>query len=350
MREKDHWNGARWVPGDPRGHYESWFQRANHPTRPLAFWIRYTIFSPAGRPREAIGELWAVAFDGVSRRITAVKEERPIVGCSFARSALDVAIGDARLDGGSLCGSARTGDDRVDWSLRYTPGQAPLLTFDEGLYAAPIPKAKALVGSPNAVYEGHLEVNGARLEIDGWVGSQNHNWGEKHTDEYAWGQVAGFDEAPDAFLEVGSGRIKLGPILSPPLTVLVLRLDGEEHAFNTVRRGLAAHGRYDFFRFAFETGDRDLTIAGNIAAAADEFVGLPYRNPPGGVKTCLNSKIARCDLTIRRRGRPPRTLSSRNRAAFEILTDRTDHGVPVLDPGAPPTHADEAPRRDVAPG
>lgn len=28
------------------GHYESFFQRANHPTRPLAFWIRYTIFSP----------------------------------------------------------------------------------------------------------------------------------------------------------------------------------------------------------------------------------------------------------------------------------------------------------------
>jgi hypothetical protein len=33
-----------------RGHYESFFQRANHPTRPLAFWIRYTIFSPTGHP------------------------------------------------------------------------------------------------------------------------------------------------------------------------------------------------------------------------------------------------------------------------------------------------------------
>ena len=32
------------------GHYESWFQRANHPSRPLAFWIRYTIFCPARPP------------------------------------------------------------------------------------------------------------------------------------------------------------------------------------------------------------------------------------------------------------------------------------------------------------
>ena len=77
-------------------------------------------------------------------------------------------------------------------------------------------------------------------------------------------------------------------------------------------------------------------FAGNIAAARSDFVGLPYYNPPGGTKTCLNSKIARCDLTIRRRGEAPRTLSTRDRAAFEILTEATDHGVPVLDPKAGP--------------
>ena len=36
--------------GQPQGHYESFFQRANHPTRPLAFWIRYTLFSPHAHP------------------------------------------------------------------------------------------------------------------------------------------------------------------------------------------------------------------------------------------------------------------------------------------------------------
>ena len=95
-------------------------------------------------------------------------------------------------------------------------------------------------------------------------------------------------------------------------------------------RALRAKSAYDFFHFTFETGDRDTTIRGQIAAAASDFVGLPYYNPPGGTKTCLNSKIARCDLTVRRRGEPPRTLSTRHRAAFEILTDLSDHGVPVL--------------------
>ena len=40
--------------GQPDGHYESFFMRANHPARPLAFWIRYTIFSPKNRPENAL--------------------------------------------------------------------------------------------------------------------------------------------------------------------------------------------------------------------------------------------------------------------------------------------------------
>ena len=73
-----YWQGARYRPGESRGHYESWFLRANHPTRKVAFWIRYTIFAPQGRPQDAIGELWAIHFDGERRLIRAAKSEIPI--------------------------------------------------------------------------------------------------------------------------------------------------------------------------------------------------------------------------------------------------------------------------------
>src|SRR5512139_2082106 len=104
--DRDAYNGARWLAGEPRGHYESWFCRANHPTRPIAFWIRYTIFSPKDRPRDAIGELWAMYFDGESREVVAVKEEHPIRDCTFAKSGLSVKIGSSTLDGASLRGAA----------------------------------------------------------------------------------------------------------------------------------------------------------------------------------------------------------------------------------------------------
>jgi hypothetical protein len=61
---------------------------------------------------------------------------------------------------------------------------------------------------------------------------------------------------------------------------------------------------------------------------------LNYRNPPGGIKQCLNSKLAACELTLmhKRTGQTSvtETFTTRHRAAFEILTDDRDHGVPIL--------------------
>ena len=72
-------------------------------------------------------------------------------------------------------------------------------------------------------------------------------------------------------------------------------------------------------------------IAAVFEASASDFVGLPYADPPGGVRTCLNSKLARCQATVERPGRPPRTLHSAHRAALEIIPTRDDHGVAVLE-------------------
>src|SRR4029079_18327575 len=110
----------------------------------------------------------------------------------------------ASLEEGSLRGAARSGDHHIGWALDYTSPEPPLLLLPERLYTGGFPKAKSLVGSPNAHYHGALEVDGVPVEVDGWVGSQNHNWGERHTDLYAWAQVAGFDDAPNAFLECAS--------------------------------------------------------------------------------------------------------------------------------------------------
>ena len=332
MRERARWNGARFVTGSSAGAYESWFQRANHPTRPLAFWIRYTIFAPRGRPNDAIGELWAIYFDGERRRVVAVKEEHPLARCAFAGRALSASIADARLDASGLSGRAARGRHAIRWTLRYASDAAPLLLLPERLYAGGFPKAKALVGAPFARFDGTLDVDGESIAVDGWVGSQNHNWGSEHTARYAWGQVAGFDDAPGAFLELSTARVRVGPVLTPPMTVLVLLLDGEELRFSSIPRARRARGRYAPFEWTFETGDRGTSIQGTIAAPAWSFVALPYYDPPGRTKTCLNSKLARCELTIERRGRPTRTLSTASRAAFEMLgNEPAPAGVQPLD-------------------
>jgi hypothetical protein len=328
-RAEEQVNHARFRPGDRRGHYESFFLRANHPTRPLAFWIRYTLVSMKGRPGEAIGELWAIFFDGETGRHTAVKRETPIDRACFARDAFAVDVGGARLDAATLHGDIASSGGSIAWDLRYAGHERPIFLFPLALYGAPLPRAKSLVGLPFARFEGTLVVDGRTIAIDGWTGSQNHNWGSKHTDEYAWAQVAGFDDDPAAFLEVATARLYFGRVKTPFMTPLVLRHHGREIALNSLLQAVRAEGSYRLFDWHFRSTTADVTIEGRVHAPREAFVGLRYANPPGGDKHCLNSKLASCELTVRRRGQAPVHLATASRAAFEILTDARDHGVAI---------------------
>ena len=322
-------NACRFT-GQPDGHYESYFLRANHPDRPLAFWIRYTIFAPRKNAQNNIGELWVIVFDGERNRMTAAKAEYPLADCSFDNTGLNARIGDATLFNGHAQGEVKQRDSWIQWRLDYSPGVEPVLLLPENLYATALPKAKALVANPLAIFRGELRVNDEIIQVDGWTGSENHNWGSKHTDQYAWGQVAGFDNAPDAFLECGTARIKLGLLWTPWLTTLVLRLDGRVFKLNGLLKAARANAHYGYFHWHFNTADDNVRIVGDIQAPREHFIGLNYYNPPGGSHTCLNCKIASCRLLVQEKGKPDRVLHTASRAAFEILTDDTTHGVPVV--------------------
>jgi hypothetical protein len=296
-------NGSRYDPASSAGLYESYYLRANHPDRPLALWIRYTLLRPAGRPQDAVGELWAIVFDG-ERGHVSEKVELPIGECSFAADRLVARVGSATLTDDELHGGTGT----IGWDLSYGGGQAPLLLLPESLYRRGFPKAKSLVPQPLARFTGELRVGDRTIDVDGWRGSQNHNWGSRHTDRYAFGQVAGFDNAPDSFLEVATAKIRIGPLWMPALTPLVLRHRDQEYAFNAIGRAVRATASLrtaspnatspSVTAWSFASSQGFLTISGSFEAPPEAFVHLRYGNPPGGVKFCHNTKLARCSLTI----------------------------------------------------
>lgn len=311
--------GARYRPGDDRGHYESWFLRGNHPTRPLAFWIRYTVTSPKGRPAEAIAELFAIHFDGERGRHVALREVVPIRTTSYSVSQLDVRIDTSHLTRECATGRASSGAHTIAWDLTMSGGGDPLLLLPERLYAGGFPKAKALVMRPGVTFGGRLEVDGDSVVVDGWGGSTNHNWGERHTDQYTWGQVAGFDGHPTTFLELATARIRVGPILTPSITPIVLRHEGHEYRLNAVHRSFR-RAHLSGLNWTFEASGDGMALAGVISATPTQVVTFAYKNPPGGTKLCINSKIARCALTLRKAGRTQDLLSPSG-AAFEVLVD-----------------------------
>lgn len=323
-------NCARYRAGQAAGHYESFFLRANHPQRPLAFWIRYTVFSPDGRPDDALGELWAIYFDGESGAHAAAKTEVPVTECAFSTSAFEVRVAEAILRPGLARGTASSSGHTISWELAFGGSAPPLLLLPPEFYAPELPRAKSLVPLPLATFNGALQVGGRPVEVRGWLGSQNHNWGPRHTDHYAWGQVAGFDTHPDSFLELATARFRAGDAWTPFATVIVLRHRGQEMAMNTPVQAATARASFDHFNWEFASEDEAVAVEGRISAPKECFVGLTYYNPPGGIKYCLNTKIASCELRLTDKASgETEHLSARHRAAFEILTDDRDHGIQI---------------------
>ena len=57
--------------------------------------------------------------------------------------------------------------------------------------------------------------------------------------------------------------------------------------------------------------------------------------PPGGIRTCLNSKLARAEFVVEEAGKEPRRLVSEHRAALELFPVAQDHGIDIMELPAP---------------
>jgi len=313
-----------------QGHYESFFLRANHPTRPLAFWIRYTLFSPKNGAKKSVGELWATFFNGETNRHVVVKQEYPLTDCLFDASGFNVQIGAAILSAHFFQGAIKNKGNAFTWKITFVSDASPLLLLPLNLYEGTFPAAKSLVSLPLAHFNGSLSINEETINIADWIGSQNHNWGRRHTDLYAWGQVAGSDSHPESFLEVATAKLRLGPFWTPPITLLVLRHQQKEYALTERTQGIRAQGKFNYFTWEFKSNNKDVEIEGQISAPRQAFIGLNYYNPPGGNKHCLNSKITACNLYFKNKVTDKsEVLETKNRAAFEILTNDPNHGITI---------------------
>jgi hypothetical protein len=142
--------------------------------------------------------------------------------------------------------------------------------------------------------------------------------------------VSGFPGAPDAFLECATAQLKLGPFQTPAMSPLVLRLEDREYRLNSPGQVLRNRAVRDGFDWSLHARTSDIDVQVRFSAPTKAFAGLRYDNPPGGFKTCLNSKLASCTVDVLRPGQQPLRLHTPYTAAFEILTDDLGHGVPIL--------------------
>ena len=299
-----------------RGHYESYYLRAAAPDRPAAVWIRYTVHKDPGKP--AVGSLWCTLFDADSGAPRAVKQTFP-----DPQAGDWITVGGHSFGPGRAAGAADALGHAGSWDLRFDAGDGPPLEHlpKPWMYTARIPRTKTLSPVCHARFDGHVEVDGHRVDLDGWRGMVGHNWGAEHAERWIWLHGVAFNGVPDAWIDVALGRIKLGPATTPWIANGALHLDGR-------RRTLGGLGAIRSTRVEESpTGARirigDVQI--DLRNPAGQTVAYVYADPPGGDHHSLHSSIAAVDVRV-----DGRHLHSPHGGCYELGVREHDHGIPLL--------------------
>jgi hypothetical protein len=308
-----------------RGHYESFYLRASHPSEPLGIWIRHTVHKPPGVAPG--GSVWFTLFEPGGPRASKVTvgEDRLSVPPGDY-----IQIGDSEIGPGRAAGSAVTDELAASWQLTFGEG-APAFRHlpREWMYRARVPRTKTLSPHPRTTFSGRVTVGDREIEVDGWPGMVGHNWGAEHAERWIWTNGTAFDSDGEAYLDAAIGRIKLGPVTTPWIGNGVLYADGELYRLGGIERTRSTVVRETPQGAQLVLPGKGVTVLGRVGADPERFVGWKYADPDGGGHEVVNCSIASMTLSVEREGRPPLELHTEHGASYELGMRETDHGVPV---------------------
>jgi hypothetical protein len=314
-------------PSVPRssGHYESFYLKAAAPEGGRALWIRHTVHK---RPEAApTCSVWFVLFERDGPRATKA---------TFGPDSLDSGAGRylrveaSEIGPGFARGGISTDALTARWDLSFSDRHEALHHLPhEWMYRARLPRTKLLSPHPGALFSGTLELDGERIELDGWSGMVGHNWGAEHAERWVWlhgGELEG--GAPGDYLDIAAARIKLGPITSPWIANGQLMLHGRPHRLGGLgkARGTEIDARPGSCEFA--VAGEGVRVAGRLAAPLEQFVGWAYADPEGGGHDVINCSIADLELEVDLDG-TREGLRVGAGAAYELGMCESDHGVPI---------------------
>jgi hypothetical protein len=315
-----------------KGHYESFYLKAGDAATRTAVWLRCTVHKrPGAAP---VGSLWVTLFDGDgphAAKVTLAPERLRTVACGGLR------IGESAI---SPAGTDGTIPDLAAWRLRFVPAPgaagAPFPYLPRPwMYTAPLPRTKALSLLPAIRVSGELTVRGRTVALDGWPGMVGHNWGAEHAARWIWLHGTAFEEQDEAWIDAIVGRIELAGRLTPWIANGCLSLDGVRHRLGGIGRTRATRIEEAPERCAFTFPGAGVTVRGEVGAPRADIVGWIYSDPAGPQHHTAHCAVADMTLRVAAAGAPPRTLTVRGGATYELGMREHDHGIPLQPFGDP---------------
>jgi hypothetical protein len=290
-----------------KGHYESYYLRAADPAGGRSAWIRHTVFKRPGGP--PTGALWCTLFEA-GQPPRAVKQSLP-----DPRPGDWLTIGDSQFGPHGASGRAEALGHSAAWELTFGPSSEPLRHLPHPrLYDAPLPRTKTESPLPDTTISGRVE----DWELDAWPGVIGHNWGAEHAERWIWLHGVGFDGAPDAWLDLAAGRVRVGRATTPWIANGVVHVDGCRHVLG----GLRERPEVDAGPGAATVRLGDVRI--RVTAPREQTVAWVYADPPGEEHHALNCSIAALEVTV-----AGRTLATAHGGVYELGVRERDHGIAV---------------------
>jgi hypothetical protein len=310
------------------GHYESFYLKLTQPGGGRAAWIRHTVHK---RPGEgATCAVWFVLFDAGAAGPRAVKRQ---FGADQLGTAPDtyIRVADATLTDGRASGRVEADALEASWDLTFADGHEPFHHLPRDfLYSAPLPKTKFLSPYPDAVFNGQIELDGERIEVEDWRGMIGHNWGAEHAERWVWIQGSGFEgHSPEDYFDMAVGRIKVGGRTTPWVGNAMLMLGGRAHRLGGFGHVPSTKVAESPTGASFELRGKGARVRGRVSAPAKDLVAWIYADPVGPEHNTLNCSISDLELEVELDGGSPETLRVSGAAAYEFGTRERDHGIPV---------------------
>jgi hypothetical protein len=315
------------IPPDA-GHYESFYLKAAAPEGGRSVWIRHTVHQRPNRP--PTGALWMTWFDTSRGAPVAAKQQVAAAELSVPDDSY-IRVAESEIAPGRAQGQVATDGVEASWNLRFTDFSGPLRHFPSPwMYERPLPRTKLLSPHPCVTFDGILEVGDERIELAAWPGMVGHNWGAEHAETWIWIHGATIDDdGTRGYVDLGGGRVKVGPLLTPWV------INGEIlHRGERLRVG--GLGKLPRTRVETEPTRCELTAAGSglvarasIVSPRSQVVGWIYADPVGPDHHSLNCSVADLDLVVERRRGADFAIRVEGAATYELGTRRTDHGIPL---------------------
>jgi hypothetical protein len=307
--------------------YESNYLRAKDPNGEGAFWLKYNLLAPTDPSRPRFGELWAVYWEGPGQRPIVTKrlvDDSEIISDS---TRMDLSFPEATLTTGRATGVIEDSGHHIAWDLDLIEGDTPLLLYPQLFYSTPFPKKKTVTPKPRQLFSGTIEIDGRRIEIERWVGIRGHNWGKVHAHVLAYGNANLWDQPGEWYFEAASARLFVGPILSPFLSVAILRGPKTERRINLPHRWYNTSARVDFPTWSCTFEHHQGAIRTRWTLDPEDVAGLRYLHPDGRLAYCYNTKYAHLRLEIERHH--DREIRTSTAAELEFQTSYPIPGIPL---------------------